>query len=161
MRRPAGARRLSVMSTDDHILDFEAKLDALAKRWSRDADVAAAFLHGSRGRRDARPWSDADFAVILRSGLSPSERWRKRLTLLDSAASELATDAVDLIVLEDAPAPVGHRAIRDGRLIVDRDPHRRVAIVESVLRRYLDEAWLRRVLDEGLRARLEEGEFAR
>src|SRR5690606_41413066 len=110
---------------------------------------------------DARAQSDADFAVILRTGLTSSERWRKRLELLDSAASGLGTDAVDLVVLEEAPSPVGHRAIRDGVLIVDRDPHRRGEIVENVLRRYLDEAWLRRVLDEGLHNRLEEGRFAR
>jgi len=99
--------------------------------------------------------------VVLRSGLSASERWHKRLGLLEAAASVLVTDAVDLAILEEAPSPLAHRAIRDGRLIVDNDPHRRVEVVESVLRRYLDEAWLRRVLDEGLRARLAEGGFAR
>ena len=99
--------------------------------------------------------------MVLRSGLSASERWHKRLGLLEAAASVLVTDAVDLAILEEAPSPLAHRAIRDGRLIVDNDPHRRIEVVESVLRRYLDEAWLRRVLDEGLRARLAEGGFAR
>lgn len=92
---------------------------------------------------------------------SPADRWKKRLSLIDQAASVLATDAVDLLLLEEAPAPVAHRAIRDGRLLVDRDPRRRVEVVEDVLRRYLDEAWLRRELDDGLRARLAEGRFAR
>lgn len=143
------------------IQDFETKLARLADDWSRDEDVAAAYLHGSRARGDARASSDVDFAVILRANLSPSDRWRKRLELLDSAASALGTDAVDLVLIDEAPSPVSHRAIRDGVLIVDRDPGRRVEVVEGVFRRYLDEAWLRRVLDEGLRARLEESRFAR
>lgn len=149
------------MSSHDVMSGFERKLHSLAKRWSTDEDVAAAFLHGSRARGDARPRSDVDLAVILRPGLAAQDRWRKRLGLVEAAASELGTDAVDVIFLEEVPAPLAHRAIRDGRLIVDRDPHRRVAVVEDVLRRYLDEAWLRRALDEGLRARLAEGRFAR
>ncbi|HEU4619223.1 MAG TPA: nucleotidyltransferase domain-containing protein [Gammaproteobacteria bacterium] len=141
--------------------EFESRLARLGESWSADGDVAAAFLHGSRARGTARPDSDVDLAAILRSGLTASERWRKRLVLLESAAAALGTDAVDLVILEEAPSAVGHRVIRDGRLILERDAHRRVQVVEDVLRRYLDEGWLRSVLDEGLRVRLAEGRFAR
>jgi predicted nucleotidyltransferase len=149
------------MIARERIENFAAKLDALAQRWSRDRDVAAAFLHGSRGRGAARAQSDVDLAVVLRKELSASERWRKRLGLLEAATSQLGTDAVDLVILEEAPAALAHRAIRDGRLILDSDPRRRVEVVENVFRRYLDEAWLRQMLDEGLRTRLAEGRFAR
>jgi hypothetical protein len=97
----------------------------------------------------------------LAPDLSASQRWRKRLALLDQAAMALGTDAVDLIVLEEAPAPLAHRVIRDGRLVLDRDPHRRVFVVEAALRQYFDEAHLRAVLDEDLKSRLQEGRFAR
>lgn len=149
------------MDEGRRVHEFEAKLARLAQRWSGDRDLAAAYLFGSRARGDARPRSDVDLAVILHPGLSPAQRWRKRLGLLDEAASQLASDAVDLLVLEEAPPVVAHRALRDGRLIVDRIPGRRVEVVESVLRSYLDQAWLRTELDAGLRSRLREGRFAR
>lgn len=149
------------MSIGKQIPNFEAKLEQLAHRWAGDATIAAAYLYGSRARGTARANSDVDIAVILTSALSAYERWGRRLALLDSAKTELRSDDIDLIVLEDAPAPVAHRAIRDGRLILDRDPHRRVAVVEDVFRRFIDEAPLRRVLDEQLRTRLAEGRFAR
>lgn len=149
------------MSTSEGIPDFESRLSTLAQRWSADRDIAAAYLHGSRARGNARPQSDVDLAVVLRRDLTAAERWRKRLALLEAAASAFATDAVDLLVLEEAPSVLGHRVLRDGRLIVDNDPHRRVEVVESIFRRYLDEEWLRRLLDEGLRTRLAEGCFAR
>jgi len=136
-------------------------LSALARIWSCDPDVAAAFLYGSRARGRARAGSDVDLAVILRACLSPAARWRKRLALIDSAGSALGTDAIDLVVLEEAPAPLGHRIVRAARLLLDADPPRRVAVVEDVLRRYLHEAPLRRALDEGLGERLEGGRFAR
>lgn len=145
----------------ERIPELGQKLGNLTSRWSHDEDIAAAFLYGSRARGDARPRSDVDLAVVLASRLSASDRWRKRLALLEQAATELATDAVDVIVLEDVPAPLAHRAIRDGRLILDRDARRRVAAVEAALRQYLDEAPLRAVLDMDLRTRLAEGRFAR
>ncbi len=149
------------MTAHDGIANFDDRLRRLARRFAADATVAAAYLFGSRARGDARPGSDVDIAVILGAELPPRERWRRRLALLEAAASELGSDAIDLVLLEEAPAPLAHRVVRDGRLLVDSDPRRRVAVVEDVFRRYLDEAPLRRALDEALRARIAEGRFAR
>lgn len=135
--------------------------DALAGTLSRDAEVAAAWLYGSRARGGAHRRSDVDVAVILRAGVPAAQRWRKRLEHADAVARALGTDDVDVVLLEEAPAVLGHRIVRDGLLVVDRDPRRRVQVVEEVLRRYLDEAALRAALDEGLRQRLREGRFAR
>ena len=141
--------------------DIERRIEALAAAWGDDEDVAAVYLFGSRAAGRAHSRSDVDLAVILQPRHDAGERFRKRLDLMDDACSRLGTDAVDVIVLEDAPAVLGHRVLRSGRLIADRDPRRRVSVVESVLRRYLDEAPLRETLDQALAERLREGRFAR
>lgn len=133
----------------------------LARVLSRDADVAAAWLYGSRARGGARRGSDVDVALVLRAGVSAAHCWRKRLEHADALARALGTDDVDVLLLDEAPTALAHRVVRDGRLVFDRDPRRRVQVVEEVLRRYLDEAPLRAALDEGLRRRLREGRFAR
>ncbi len=140
---------------------LDERLARLAAEWSEEPDLAAAYLYGSQARGDTHAASDIDLAVVLSTDVSAAARWNRRLALGASAASLLGTDAVDVIVLEEAPALLGHRVIRDGRLLLDRDPHRRVQVVENILRRYLDEAPLRQALDEGLRTRLREGRFAR
>lgn len=141
--------------------DLDRRIRALARAWSRDPDVAAIYLFGSRagGRPGSR--SDVDLAVVLRQGLDSAARWGKRLDLAADACRRLGTDAVDLVVLEDVPAVLGHRVLAHGVLLGDREPRRRVQVVEQILRRYLDEAYLRRVLDAGLARRLHEGRFAR
>ena len=88
-------------------------------------------------------------------------RWRKRLALLADGCRRLGTDALDLVILEDAPTPLGHRVLKRGRLVGDTQPRRRAAVAERILRQYLDEGYLRRVLDAGLAERLRERRFAR
>ena len=111
--------------------------------------------------RAAGPRSDVDLAVALRGGLEASARWRKRLDLIGDACARLGTDTVDVVVLEDAPALLGHRVLARGRLLCERDPRRRVQVAERVMRQYLDEAHLRAVLDAGLGRRVREGRFGR
>jgi len=136
-------------------------IEALGRDWANDPDVAAVYLFGSRAGAAAGLRSDVDLAVVLRAGFDASERWRKRLDLLGQACTRLRTDAVDLVVLEDAPAVLGHRVLARGRLLCDRQPERRARVAEQIMRRYLDEAFLRKVLDSGLAERIREGRFAR
>ena len=141
--------------------DLNDRMDALVRAWSGDPDLAAIYLFGSRAGAQARPRSDVDLAVVLREELGADARWRKRLALLTDACRHLGTEAVDLVVLEDAPAPLGHRVLKRGRLLSDTQPRRRAAVAERILTQYLDEAYLRRVLDAGLAERLREKRFAR
>jgi hypothetical protein len=141
--------------------DLDSRIRALAAAWANDPDIAASYLFGSRAGSHPGPRSDVDLAIVLREELDDAARWRKRLDLTADACRRLGTDAVDLVVLEDAPTVLGHRVLARGVRLSDRDPRRRVQVAEGILRRYLDEAYLRRVLDAGLVQRLREGRFAR
>jgi len=137
--------------------DLADRIDALSQAWSRDPDLAAIYLFGWRAGGGGGPRPDVDLAVVLRAELDA--RWRKGLALLSDACERLGTDAVDPVVLEDAPAPLGHQVLKWGRLLREALPQRRAQVAEHILRRYLDEAYLRQVLDAGLAARLREKRF--
>lgn len=141
--------------------DLDARISALVSGWAGDPDIAAVYLFGSRASRRAGSRSDVDLGVVLRAGLDGPQRWRKRLDLMAGASSRLGTDAIDVVVLEDAPTVLGHRVLGRGRLLCEPQPRRRAAVAEGVLRRYLDEGRLREMLDTGLAQRLREGRFAR
>jgi hypothetical protein len=140
--------------------DIDDRVAILASRWREDPKVAAVYLFGSRAHGGAASLSDVDLAVVLTTGLGADARWSTRMALLSDAYRQLGTEAVDLVVLEDAPSVLGHRILRDGRLLAESDPRRRVAVAEGVLRRYFDEAHLRAELDRGLAARVQDGSFA-
>jgi uncharacterized protein len=123
--------------------------------------VVAADLFGSQASGRPSPLSDVDVAVWLAPELDASERLAARLRLMDSAVAALGTEEVDLVVLNDAPPLLQHRARMGAIRLVDRDAKRRVRFEAEALVRYLDTAPLREELARGLEHRLEEGRFGR
>src|SRR5205807_87036 len=74
--------------------DLDERLTSLAEQWSRDPEIAALYLFGSRAKGVAGPRSDVDLAVVLGAHIDEGQRFRKRLALLEAATRALATDAV-------------------------------------------------------------------
>jgi len=138
----------------------DAARERLAAALDRE-EVAAASLIGSQATGTAGPLSDIDVAVWLRPELSADERATVANELAVSAMGALGTSEVDLVVLNDAPPLVCHRAMRDGRRILDRIRRARVRLETRALLDYLDTAALRETLAAGMRRRMEDGRFGR
>ena len=137
-----------------------AALDRLAGALDREG-VVAAMLIGSQARGSAGPLSDIDVGVWHMPGLDPKTLLKLRLELTDSAARALGTDEVDVVLLNGATPLMRHRAIRDARRLVERDPKARVRLETRAVLDYLDTAPLRAELARGLRHRIEEDRFGR
>lgn len=142
-----------------------APLDAAAlKRLGEALDrqgVVAAMLIGSRARGTAGPLSDVDIAIWHDPGLDSRTRFDLQLGLTGDAARVLHTDEVDIVMLNDAPPLMRHRAIRDGKRLVERDRDERVRLETRAILDYLDTAPLRVELGRGMRRRMREGRFGR
>lgn len=140
-------------------LDADA-LGRLAAALDR-AGVVAAMLIGSQARGNPGPLSDVDVAVWHDPGLDPPSAFRLQLELAAAAGHALGTGEVDLVMLNRAPPLLRHRAIRDARLLVERDPVARVRLDARALLDYLDTKPLRAEMSRGLRKRIREGRFGR
>ena len=77
------------------------------------------------------------------------------------ASRRVAPRPLDLVVLDDAPASLAYRVLRDGTRLVEVDRTAMARHREETIRRYLDLAPLRRELARGLRDRVAEGRFGR
>jgi predicted nucleotidyltransferase len=97
-------------------------LDALRAAVDAEPAVVAAWLFGSRARGTARPTSDVDVAVLLGNIPERAELgWDIEARLC--AAVRLP---VQVVVADTAPADLVRRILRDGIVLVDRDPAARV-----------------------------------
>ena len=86
--------------------------------------VAAAYLFGSVAAGSARPESDVDVAVLFTTP-PPHTLDSARFTLAGELEAALGV-SVDLVVLNDAPVDLSIRVLRQGRLLVDRNPSARI-----------------------------------
>jgi hypothetical protein len=73
----------------------------------------------------------------------------------------LRSNEVQLVVLNDASPLLRHRALRDGRLVIEREARARVQLEARTIIEYLDTAPLRAVVADGIRRRIAEGRFGR
>ena len=96
-----------------------------------------AYLFGSQARGDTGPLSDYDFAVYF-GGVSTTEAFNLKLSLLNELARSLGTDAVDLVILDNIDAPeLGYQIVSEGKLLVDREPYK-VIVEPRLMSAYFD-----------------------
>ena len=124
-------------------------------------EVLFASLFGSRAAGGApRPGSDWDLAVYLEEGLSARDRFGVRRRLIAELEDVDGLAGLDLVVLNDAPALLGHRALQ-GELLFAHDRQAYVRYFVRTLAASGDEAYYRDLHREARRRRLEEGTFGR
>jgi predicted nucleotidyltransferase len=103
---------------------------------STDKRVLAAYLFGSMAQGTESADSDVNIGILFRS---------RPVQTLDSLRFSLEGDLecgvgrrVQLLVLNDAPPDLIHRVVRDGRLLLDRDPAARIRFEVDSRNRYFD-----------------------
>jgi predicted nucleotidyltransferase len=84
----------------------------------------AVYLYGSRARDENRESSDVDVAILLREP-PPRTLGHPAIRLAGELEDHLGLP-VDVVVLNDAPPDLVHRILRDGRILIDRDPAARI-----------------------------------
>jgi predicted nucleotidyltransferase len=97
--------------------------------------VRFAYVFGGAGRGDLRPLSDIDVAVYLDA---TADLVQARLDLIGMVTRHLGTDAVDLVVLNQAPTALLGRIMQSRRVIADKDPFLRHRFESLALRTFLD-----------------------
>lgn len=110
-------------------------VDAIHDVLATDRRIAFGLLYGSAARGTARDDSDIDLAVGLQAGASFDHRAVGDLVSRLEAATGRE---VDLVVIEDAPAPLAYRIFRDGQLVYECNHAALVEAKVAAILRYLD-----------------------
>ncbi len=107
--------------------------DVLRDYFVRREEVLLAYLFGSHARGEEQG-SDYDFGVLLRAGTDPDCRH----VLAHELGSLLGTQAVDVILLREAPVELAYNIISEGVLVFERDRAERVEFEASLMAKYCD-----------------------
>lgn len=101
-----------------------------------DGCLVAAYLFGSVARETASETSDIDIGVLLRT--EPTGHLNNLRFNLEGALERALERQVQIVVLNNAPPDLVHRVLRDGRLLVDRDPSSRIHFEVKSRNEYFD-----------------------
>jgi predicted nucleotidyltransferase len=101
-----------------------------------DGSVVAAYLFGSVARGSANDASDVDVGILLRE--APSGRLNDLPLSLEGEIERELGRIVQVVVLNNAPPDLVHRVMRDGRLLLDRDPSARIRFEVRLRGLYFD-----------------------
>lgn len=114
---------------------LEAQLGRFLATAANDG-VVAAYLFGSEARDEARQRSDVDLAILF-AELPPATLTHPAIRLGGELERQLGRP-VDIVVLNTAPVDLVHRVLRDGRLLLDHDPSRRIQFEIKSRNNYFD-----------------------
>ncbi|MBE3571567.1 MAG: nucleotidyltransferase domain-containing protein [Moorella humiferrea] len=123
-------------------LPAEARLDkaianAIIEYLNQCQDVVAAYLFGSCARGTGRERSDIDVAVLFAGNEDKLHRFDRRLEIIVDL-ERVTGKKVDVIDIHAAPLLLQHQIIKDGILLVDKDPRYRVGFEVWSRRTYFD-----------------------
>src|SRR6266496_913382 len=122
-----------------------------------DTPVLVAYLFGSHATGRAGRESDRDIAVLLAPGLSASDRGRWRLELIGRLIDAYHSDAIDLVILNDAPPLLRFEVIRVRHVLFNRDDEARVAVEVRTIQEWFDWAPRYRRMQQARLAQLARG----
>ena len=116
----------------------ERLLAHLTQALAQRDEVLEAYLFGSHARGQARADSDIDVAVYVDESAADEGHWGYRAELTTDLMAALGTDAVDVVVLNEAPILLYHRVLRDGVRLLSRDLRATTSRAGQALSRYFD-----------------------
>ena len=98
--------------------------------------VAAVYLFGSVARGSARLDSDVDIGVLYET--APPLSFEAQPFAEEADLGARFGRAVQVIVMNQAPADLVHRILRDGLLVLERDKSRRILFEVRSRNQYFD-----------------------
>jgi hypothetical protein len=145
------------MSADDR----QQLVDCLRERLGARPEILEAYLFGSRAHRGPQSHSDIDVAVYIDLGRLPGSAFGYVAELTADMVSALRHDAVDVVVLNQAPPLLYHRVLRDGLRLMTRDLSATTTREGQALSRYCDYVPHLRKIDAAHAARIKDGSYGR
>lgn len=131
-------------------IEIHRILDYFDKR----PEVSALFLFGSFDTPDERPDSDIDLAVLIKPRHAGEDDLQNLIAEYYNVSPGFSLRTVDIVVLGTAPTSLKFQILKEGRVILDRNPDLRKEFTARSLQEYYDYKPIEDICFYGLSDRL-------
>ena len=135
--------------------DRDQLIESLRRHLDARPEILEAYLFGSRARGRRQSLSDVDVAVYIDPTRLPNAPFGYAADLTAALATALRSNAVDVVVLNQAPPLLYHRVLRDGVRLMTRDLAATTTREGRALSRYCDYVPQLRIIDAAHRTRVD------
>ncbi|MGD0822301.1 MAG: nucleotidyltransferase domain-containing protein [Desulfomonilia bacterium] len=118
--------------------DILDKIPSLIGKLQDIDSIDALYLFGSAAKKNLKPLSDIDIAVLISDELNKDEIESIKLALIGLIAGTLSTEEFDLVILNDAPIRFSYIILKDGDLVFVKNESHLIEFREKVVKYYLD-----------------------
>lgn len=116
---------------------MEKEIKLLIKTLNKRSHITVAYLFGSKVKGYANELSDWDIAIYFKEPLRKNNHWPA--FELEAELSRAIGGTVQVIVLNDSLPPVfAFQILKDGIVLLDRDPNLRMDFENRTMRHYYD-----------------------
>jgi predicted nucleotidyltransferase len=133
------------------------KLAEIAKKYN----INTIYLFGSQATGKKNALSDYDLAVILDKKVNLKQYSRYKLNIISELLRLVNTEHIDLVILNDENIPLllKYNAIKEGKVMLDRNKSQRADLEFNILRRWLDWQYFEKMWGEIYVSSIAKGKF--
>ena len=136
------------------LINIDDKIEELKNYFSEQDDILAVYIFGSYGTEYQTPLSDVDFAVLFKQ--EAEINLMREMEIMSQITLITKVEDIDLVNLNQAPVLLQHKAIKEGKLIFEREENKVSEFIEYVLTYYYDAKIRSEVFNQEYRESLEE-----
>lgn len=115
----------------------QSKIRKLAKKYP----LVTIYIFGSQASGKIGPLSDYDIAILLDQRIKSDKYYHLQLRILSELNSILASDRVDLVILNKANTILAMKIITEGKTLFSCDEISRIAFEARTISRYQDRSF--------------------
>jgi predicted nucleotidyltransferase len=148
---------LSLITTEE----LRKRLADVVAEFKKREEISAFYLFGSYAAGCPRTTSDVDVAILLSNIMNREIALDKRLSLMAEIAMIIGTDNLDVLILNEAPASLAFRVLKDGQLLYLKKGAEKqlVRFKAQIFDRYCDYQPVQQFFSAALAGRIKEGSF--
>ena len=110
----------------------------LTEAAARFPEVDVLYIFGSRASGKARSSSDIDIAVLVNEKTQRDSYFDLRRRLVVPFCEAMKNDAIDVVILNEAPLHLAFEAVEPRNILYERDPAHRIEFEVRVISEFFD-----------------------